>query len=46
MLKELNDVVNEYIFDASAGLIGFLRYSNIVTWICILGVKNVECCLG
>ena len=60
MLREvLNDGfkedVDEYMDeDASAGLIGFLRYSNIVTCICILycsvfsilGVRIVLCCLG
>ena len=51
MLTEvLNDVFNEdndeLIDDASAGLIGFLRYSNIVPRIYFLGVGTVECCLG
>ena len=51
MLREvLNDGnkedIDESMGDASAGLIGFLRYSNIVTWICSLGVRTVECCLG
>ena len=45
-----NDVfkedIDEFMDDDSLDLIGFLRYSNIVTWLCILGVRTGECCMG
>ena len=44
-----NDVLKEdmddFMDDDSAGLIGFQRYSNIVTWI-FLGDIIIECFLG